>query len=196
MGKPQLTIRTATLNDLAALHRIAERSVWELLAGHYTDRQMGAVRAVQGYYVEAELVEDGTYYVLEVDGVLVGGSGWSDRNGFHPQFPSDADVPVSRLRSPTDAAVMRASYVDPDWARRGFGTLLARVTETAATVTGFRRFEALCTPASEALRWKLGYRVLERHDLPLTGGVSISMAHMRKDLVIAATLRAAQDRSA
>ncbi len=196
MGKPRLTIRTATLNDLPALHRIAERSVWELLASHYTQRQMEAARAVQGYNVEAELVEDGTYYVLEVGGVLVGGSGWSDRDGFHPRFPSNADVPVSSLHSPTDAAVMRASYVDPDWARRGFGTLLARTTETAATVAGFRRFEALCTPASEALRRKLGYRVLERHELPLTGGVSMSMAHMRKELPIAWVLTVAQDRSA
>jgi GNAT superfamily N-acetyltransferase len=80
-----------------------------------------------------------------------------------------------------DVAVMRASYVDPDWIRRGLGTLLARTTETAAELSGFTRFEAMCTPASEAMRRRLGYRLMERAELPLVGGVSITMAHMGKD---------------
>lgn len=196
MEKPSLTIRSATLHDLPGLHRIAERAVWELLVEHYTTRQMEATRAVQGYYVEADLVEAGTYYVLEVGGVLVAGSGWSDSSGFHPQFPSNADHKVVPLDVQPDTAVMRATYVDPDWVHRGFATLLARVTETAAALAGYRRFEALCTPASEAVRAKLGYRVVELVELPLTDGVSIGMAHMRKELAAAPVPAGVQGRSA
>jgi GNAT superfamily N-acetyltransferase len=140
---------------------------------------MDAARAAQGYHVEPELVEDGTYYIVEADGVVAGGSGWSARGGFHPPLVGGA---VAGLEPAGDVAVMRASYVDPDWARRGLGTLLARTTEAAARLSGFTRFEAMCTPASEAMRLRLGYRLVERAELPLVGGVSITMAHMGKDL--------------
>jgi GNAT superfamily N-acetyltransferase len=180
MDNARLTIRAATLADLPGLHRVAERAVWGLLASHYTERQMDATRRTRGYQVEAELVRDGTYYVLEVDGVLVGGSGWSGQSGFHPPLAGGA---ATELEPPADVAVMRATYIDPDWARRGLASLLVRVTETAATLAGFECFEALCTPASEALRRELGYRVLARVDVPLIDTVSIRMAHMRKERV-------------
>jgi hypothetical protein len=61
-------------------------------------------------------------------------------------------------------------------------TLLARLTETAATTAGYRRFEALCTPASEALRRTLGYRLVGRERTVLAGGVTVGVARMRKEL--------------
>jgi predicted N-acetyltransferase YhbS len=77
---------------------------------------------------------------------------------------------------------MRATYVDPRWARQGLATLLARLTETAATAAGYRRFEALCTPASEALRQTLGYRLVGHERTVLAGGVTVDVARMRKEL--------------
>ena len=77
---------------------------------------------------------------------------------------------------------MRASYVDPHWARRGLATLLARTTETAAAIAGYRRFEALCTPPSEALRRTLGYELVRRVTAELVPGVTVTGAHMRKVL--------------
>lgn len=192
----QLRIRTADPGDLPVLHRVAERAVWELLAGsHYTEAQMAAARTTHAYHVEPDLVTGGTYYVLEVDGVVVAGSGWSDRSGFlrdHRQQGGAAPA----LVPDQGVAVMRHSYVDPDWARRGLATLLARSTETAAALAGHRRFEALCTPAGEAVRLKLGYHVLERLDVPLTDGVAIAMAHVRRDLPALAVNGAAAVRCA
>lgn len=179
----RLSIRVASPDELPHLHRMAERAVWELLAGHhYTDRQLAAARAVRGYHVEPELVAAGRYYVLEIDGVVVGGSGWSDGGGFHPEFGPEADESFARSTA-AGTAVMRATYVDPAWARRGLATMLVQVTEMAATLAGFRRFEALCTPASEAMRRKLGYRVVRRIELPLTYGTSIAVARLRKELI-------------
>lgn len=182
MTKPQLSIRPATLDDLPTLHRIAERSVWAILAGrHWTVPKVEAASTVQIFRVEDALVADGTYYVLDVDGVAVAGSGWSDCGGFSP--PSGPGVqPSPGVQRGPDVAVMRATYVDPDWTRRGIATLLARVTETAAALAGFRRFEAMCTPASEGLRRGLGYRCVGRIETELAPGVSVTGAHMRKDL--------------
>lgn len=189
-----MRIRPATLDDLPALHRIAERAVWTLLAGrHITHQVAAAARDAQGS-VEPELVQGGTYYVLEVDDAIVGGSGWSAGGPFHPPMGAEAERPAGAPRPRADTAVMRASYVDPDWSGRGLGSLLARVTETAAMLAGHRRFEAVCTPMSEAVRRRLGYHVVARVEVPLTGGVGIPMAHMRKELDIAGA--PGRDRSA
>jgi hypothetical protein len=79
---------------------------------------------------------------------------------------------------------MRATYVEPQWARHGLATLLARTTETAARIAGFTQFDALCTPASEALRRTLGYRLVERIDAALDDQHTVAVAHMRKVLPI------------
>lgn len=180
---PRLRIRPARPTDLTDLHWIADRSVRTILAGrHYSDRQMTVATETRAYHVENALVDDGTYYVVEVNGLVVGGSGWSAGGAFHP--PTVVVGRVERAESGPPVAVMRATYVDPAWARRGLATLLIRMTETAATLAGFRRFEALCTPASEGLRRAHGYRVVERVDLPITGDTSIVMARMRKDLPV------------
>jgi GNAT superfamily N-acetyltransferase len=178
---PTLSIRPAVGSDLPTLHRLAERAVWELLAGrHYSEHQMESARAARAYQVEERLVHERTYYVVEVDGTIAGGSGWSPEGTFHPSHNPAAEetgpLPAA------GAAIMRASYVDPDFGRRGLATLLARVTEAAACLAGYRRFEALCTPASEGLRRILGYELVERVDLDLGDGVTISMAHMRKEI--------------
>ncbi len=115
---------------------------------------------------------------IEVDGRLVGGSGWSASGRFHP--PGSTGSFGHTVESGT--ATMRATYVDPGWTRRGFASLLARVTATAATIAGFRRFEALCTPMSEAVRLRLGYHVHERVKVPILGDVHWDAAVMRKEL--------------
>jgi hypothetical protein len=57
-------------------------------------------------------------------------------------------------------------------------TLLAR--ETVARNAGFRVFEAMCTPASEAFREAMGYHLVERVPTTFTGGVELLGARMRK----------------
>lgn len=179
MDIARLNIRPATGADLPGLYEIADRAVRSrLTARYYTRRQVTAVEASQGHHVEPELIEDGTYYLVEVDGVPVGGSGWSPRSGFHPPMVGGAEAEVHQARG---IAAMRASYVEPVWAGHGLGTLLARTTEAAARLSGYTSFEAMCTPGSEAMRLRLGYRLLRRVDVPLIDGVTISMAHLRKD---------------
>lgn len=172
----RLTIRPAAMADVPAVHELAERSVTALLVRHYTPSQVAAAGKAQFYRVETELISDGTYYVLEIDGQIAACSGWSDHGTFYPPGTSSSnDHQVN-----ADIATMRATYVDPRWARRGLATLLARVTETAATIAGFQRFEALCSPLSEAMRLRLGYRLVERMTVPLLGDVTVTGALMRK----------------
>ncbi|WP_405060083.1 hypothetical protein OG474_00205 [Kribbella sp. NBC_01505] len=173
-----LTIRPATMVDVEALRRLAERSVYALLAAHYSPEQLAAGQDAKFYWVEPELIEDGTYYVLEIDQQLVACSGWSHRGTFHP--PGTSDNHEHTVDSET--ATMRATYVDPRYGRRGFATLLARVTELAATNAGYRTFEAMCTPPSEAMRRSLGYEVVNRIQTPVLDDVTWAAALMRKTI--------------
>jgi GNAT superfamily N-acetyltransferase len=173
----RLTIRQATTADLPAIHDLAERSVLAILRDHYTQEQLKAGQTTRLYQVESRLIEDGTYFVLELDGRIAAGSGWSHHGTFHPPGP---EVEQEQHLADEKTAVMRASYVDPGWTRHGFATLLASVTETAATLAGFRRFEAMCTPPSEAMRIKLGYTVVERIQEQVTPDIFWHAALMRK----------------
>ncbi|MEV5961596.1 GNAT family N-acetyltransferase [Kribbella sp. NPDC051952] len=173
----KLAIRAADATDVPAIHALAERAVAKMLTDYYSPAQLAAGEQTQLYQVEPELIADGTYYVIEVDGSIVGGSGWSHRGTFHPPGA------VSDHTTDPGTATMRATYVDPRWTRRGFARLLAQVTETAAAIAGFRRFEAMCTPPSEALRRSMGYELVERMDVPVLGDISWSAALMRKEIV-------------
>lgn len=169
----KLAIRPATHTDLPVLHDIAGRAVRELLGGVYTAEQLRAAATVGVYEVEPELVDAGTYWVVEIDGTVVAGSGWSAGGPLRPD---------QKAGPQTTGAAMRATYVEPRWARNGLATLLARTTETAARLAGFTRFDALCTPASEALRRTLGYQLVERVQAPLDDTHTAAVAHMRKEL--------------
>ena len=170
----RLTVRTATTRDLPHLHAIAARAVTELLGRHYTSAQIRAAEELKLHEVEADLVDAGTYYVAEVDGEVIAGSGWSAGGSLQ----RTADGPTVECGT----AAMRASYVDPRYARRGIATLLARTTETAATLSGFRRFETMCTPPSAAMRSALGYRLVRHERAPLPHGLTLTLAVMRKQL--------------
>ena len=170
----KLAVRPAIPADLPVLHDLAGRAVRELLGSVYTAAQLRAAATVGVYEVEPELVDAGTYWVVEIDGTVVAGSGWSPGGSLRPDRRT-GDPQVS-------GAAMRASYVEPRWARHGLASLLARVTETAARIAGFTRFDALCTPPSEALRRTLGYRLVERVEAPLDGTHTATVAHMRKEL--------------
>jgi hypothetical protein len=175
--KARLTIRLAAMTDVPVVHKLAERSVTAFLGRHYSRSQLDAVGNAQSYRVEPELISDGTYYVLEIDGRISACSGWSDRGTFFP--PGTSGSHEHQVDAAT--ATMRSTYVDPRWARRGLATLLARVTETAATIAGFQRFEALCTPPSEAMRLRLGYHLVQRLTVPIAEDITVTCALMRKD---------------
>lgn len=176
-GIHQVTVRPATREDLPALHAIAARAATELLAGtHFTHAEVTAFHEVGFYKIEPEVVDAGTYYAAELDGVLVGGSGWGASGRLSPVDDGQA--------TQAGTAAMRQSYVEPRWAGQGIGKLLARTTEAAAIISGFRRFEAMCSPMSAGLRRSLGYERVGYVHVPVTGGVSVRLARMAKELAL------------
>ena len=73
----ELTPRVATCDDLAELTLLMRAAIDALQAPFLTPEEIVASRAVMG--LDTQLIDDGTYFVVESDGRIVGCGGWSRR---------------------------------------------------------------------------------------------------------------------
>lgn len=137
------TLRLATRDDLGTLQALIARSVAELSRGYYTPEQADAAMA-HVFGVDTQLVDDGTYFVVERHGDPIGCGGWSRRGTL---FGADATAwRTDDLLDPaTDAARIRAMFVAPEAARLGVGTLLLDAGIDAAVRAGFRCLALMAT---------------------------------------------------
>src|SRR5918912_375536 len=107
----EFILRRARLEDRPAISRLIELSARGLSREEYLDEQIeGAIRTIFG--VDSELIKDGTYFVAEAEGALVGCGGWSKRRTL---FGGDQlGGRESSLLDPTrEAARIRAFFVHP-----------------------------------------------------------------------------------
>ncbi|WBS00263.1 GNAT family N-acetyltransferase [Pseudoduganella sp. SL102] len=174
------TLRIATPEDIPALESLIARSGIGLSKGFYTDAQAQAVtRHVFG--VDTQLIRDGTYFVIERDGVPLACGGWSKRATL---FGADRmKSGVDPLLDPaTQPGRIRAFFVDPAAARQGLGTLLIRHCEAEAVRAGFTALEMAATLPGVPLYRSAGYQAVEEFALGLPGGVTVPLARMRKQI--------------
>lgn len=172
-------LRVARLEDEPALRALIARSIRQLGAGDYSSAQIEA--ALTGAFgVDTALIRDGTFFVVEsAPGQLVACGGWSRRRTL---FGSDtrADRDESRLDPRTDAARIRAFFVDPEHARRGLGRAILERSESAACSEGFTRLELMATLPGMRLYQQYGYLAGETIEHPLGGGLTIRFVPMSK----------------
>lgn len=173
--------RIAEPSDIPELHRLVERSVRGLQAGDYSQQQIdGALGTILG--VDTQLIADGTYFVIEnsIDQRLIACGGWSRRNTL---FGADnrPGRDASLLDPETDAARIRAFFVDPEWARKGIGSRILELCENAARLEGFTRFEMGATLTGVPLYRRHGYVEIERIEQPLQNGESLPIVRMAKN---------------
>ncbi|HEY4368228.1 MAG TPA: GNAT family N-acetyltransferase [Steroidobacteraceae bacterium] len=176
-----MLLRPATLADRSALEALIARSARELAATDYTPEQIeGALRGAFG--VDTQLILDGTYFVAESDGKLIGCGGWSKRRTL---FGGDsrAERDAGELDPHVDAAKIRAFFVDPDCARQGIGRALLDRCEAEAQAQGFTRFELMGTLPGVRLYRAYGYVPAEPIDYPLAPGLTIRFVPMHKVMI-------------
>jgi GNAT superfamily N-acetyltransferase len=179
MSAAACTIRPALPSDIPALQALIERSALGLSAGFYTPEQTAAVtREVFG--VDSQLVADGTYYAVEQGAVIVACGGWGMRSTAYGGDQSKT-APDRLLDPATEAAKLRAFFVDPAMARRGLGSLLMRHCAAEAAAAGFRMLELVATMPGVPLYTALGFTPVETFELMLGGGrIPVPLTRMRR----------------
>lgn len=173
-------LRTATAADSAEIQELIGRSIRALGASDYSSEQIeGALTGAFG--LDSQLIADETYFVVENQGRLIGCGGWSYRRTL---FGGDARAgrDAGTLDPRTDAARIRAFFIDPSAARRGIGTALLERCEAEARRHGFRRAEMMATLPGVKLYAARGYLPGDRVDYPLGAGLSIGFVPMSKSL--------------
>lgn len=173
---PELTSRLAVSADVPALMVLMNAAIAELQRAFLDDAQIASSRAIMG--IDTQLIDDGTYFVVELDGDIAGCGGWSRRATMYGgnQAPGRDD----QLLDPTvDPARVRAMYTNPAYVRRGVGRLILSLCEAAAAADGFTRLELMSTLSGEPLYTAYGFRPLERLT-DATGGVPVPIVRMEK----------------
>ncbi len=168
--------RRATREDLPPLRVLMDAAISELQMPFLTSLQIESSRTIMG--LDTQLIDDGTYFVVEADGVMAGCGGWSRRatlyGGDHtPGRQAD------RLDPAHDAAKVRAMYTHPRFARRGIGRMILSLCEEAAKADGFSLVELMATMAGEPLYRACGYQPKERIE-DRRGGVPVPLVRMEK----------------
>ena len=175
-----ILLRLARRADIPALAALIARSARTLCAGEYRPEQVeGALRGAFG--VDTQLVDDETYFVAQDGGELAACGGWSFRSTL---FGGDArsERDASTLDPATQAARIRAFFVEPSKARRGIGSMLLERCEQEARARGFSRVELMATLPGLKLYAARGYVAGKPVSCELGAGESIEFVPMSKDL--------------
>lgn len=167
------------MEEIDALAALIERSAEELSRDFYTPAQRQAAIA-HIFGVDRQLVADGTYFTVSVNGQIAACGGWSRRETL---FGGDqyADRSARLLDPATEAARIRAFFVGPDHARKGLASLLLRVSEEAARAEGFTALELMATLPGVPFYASRGFE--HKDDITVAlNGADVPFVAMRKRL--------------
>ena len=178
MASTHLSHRLAQSDDLIALRALMDVAISELQKPFLDESQIASSRTLMG--LDTQLIDDGTYFVVEAAGELAGCGGWSRRATLYggDQSPGRS---TALLDPAKDAARVRAMYTHPRHTRKGVGRLILSLCENAARAEGFTRVELMATLAGVPLYRACGYIACE-DVVDDRGGVGVPLMRMRKQL--------------
>jgi GNAT superfamily N-acetyltransferase len=156
------------------------RAIEQLQHGFLSPEQVRASHRVMG--LDTQLVKDQTYFLVEMEGRIVGSGGWSWRATLYGGDDSIVAREPLVLNPATDAAKIRAMYTDPAFARRGVGRMVLGLCEAAARAAGFGRAEMMATLSGEPLYRAFGYLPMEKIESAPIDGVRVPLLRMEKRL--------------
>ena len=178
MADWRLTHRLARRDDLDALRSLMDAAISELQKPFLDEAQIESSRTIMG--LDTQLVDDGTYFIVESDGEIAGCGGWSYRGTLYggDQSPGRS---AALLDPASEPARVRAMYTHPRHARKGVGRLIMALCEDAARRAGFGSVELMATMSGEPLYRACGYEPVEPV-MDDRGGAAVPLLRMRKPL--------------
>ena len=179
MTNQTLTHRLARCEDLEALKALMNLAISENQKLFLDESQIASSKAIMG--LDTQLIDDGTYFVVESNGELAGCGGWSRRATLYggDQTPGRSTALLDPMK---DAARIRAMYTHPNHTRKGIGRLIISLCEEAAKAEGFTKMELVATLSGEPLYRACGF---ERYEeiVDDRGGAGVPLLRMRKSLL-------------
>ncbi len=178
MKRETLTHRLARRDDLDSLKALMDTAISENQKAFLEENQIASSRAIMG--LDTQLVDDGTYFIVEADGQLAGCGGWSRRATMYggDQTPGRSAALLDPMK---DAARIRAMYTHPNHTRKGIGRLIISLCEKAAKAEGFIKMELVATLSGESLYRACGFEPYEEI-VDDRGGAGVPLLRMRKSL--------------
>jgi len=173
-----IEIRAATRDDVAEITRVMLASLREIGRTAYDERQV-ASSLVYLAVPDAQLIDDGTYFVAVEDGAIVGCGGWSRLRKTHAGS-GHSDEDDALLDPEREPARVRAMFVDPRFARRGIGRQILELCERRAAAEGFRRLQLVAMRSGEAMYRACGYAPIGDAPVRLEDGVVLECTLMEK----------------
>ncbi len=173
-------IRKASLDDREAIGQLIVESARSLSREDYSAQQIEAAIATV-FGVDTNLILDGTYFVADSNGMLIGCGGWSKRRTL---FGGDqyTDRDASALDPKSEPARIRAFFVHPEHARKGIARAILSACEREARARGFRSLELMATLPGLKLYKACGYEGGEHVEFEIEHDVRLELVPMRKDL--------------
>lgn len=171
-----LSHRLAVQEDLASLRHLMDCAITENQKPFLSQAQIDSSRAIMG--LDTQLIEDGTYFIVEEEGQLAGCGGWSRRATLYGSNLTPGRN-TSLLDPSTDAARVRAMYTHPQHTRKGVGAMVLNLSEIGARAEGFRRMELMATLSGLPLYLACGYEPFEEISDD-RGGTAVPLIRMRK----------------
>ena len=168
------------MEDRDAIQQLIADSARRLSREHYTDLEIEtAIETVFG--VDTSLIEDRTYFAVEIDGQLAGCGGWSKRKTL---FGGDqyTSRDVGYIDPKSEPAKIRAFFIHPDHARKGVARAILARCEDEARAYGFRELELLSTLPGIEFYKSCGFAEDGNLVLDLSGGVKLPFVPMRKSI--------------
>lgn len=154
-----LTHRLAIAADKPALGVLVALAIDQLQKSFLTADQIAASHTFMG--LDTRLIADGTYFVIESNGMIAGCGGWSRRAT--PYGHDESANRDDRLLDPaTEPAKVRAMYTHPEHVRQGVGRMILVLCEKAASAEGFSRLELTATLAGAPLYRACGFQDVAR----------------------------------
>jgi len=171
-------MRVATPEDGPAIETLMRVSGDVLFRRFYDERQAeSAVRYVAN--VDTTMLEDGTYFVIEVGDEPVACGGWSRRDRLYTGS-GDHEGDARLLDPATEPARVRAMFTRADWTRRGLGRRILEAVEDAAAGEGFTRLSLMATLPGVPLYRAYGFEPVEELEITMPDGVTLECATMEK----------------
>lgn len=158
-----MEIRATSRADLAAVDALLSRTYPKLLKADYAPSVLVTALPVISR-ARPDLLECGTYYVVEEAGDILGAGGWT---------PDRKDPTLGHIRH---------VVTDDRALRRGIGRMLIDHCFDVARVAGVTRMECWATLTAERFYQALGFQTIGPIDVPMEGGIIFPSIRMLRDL--------------